>query len=134
VISLKNYIKNQYRFNVMVFPKRTNLEFIINLFSLVSTSTTTMGVVVAVIVWWLAFQLPVQSVPITTKVVSSNPAQVRCMYSIQHSVIKFVSNLRQVLRFLPPIKLTIMIHLYNWNIVASGTKHHKPNQTTTTYL
>jgi hypothetical protein len=134
VISLKNYIKNQYRFNEMVFPKRTNLEFIINLFSLVSTSTTTMGVVVAVIVWWLAFQLPVQSVPITTKVVSSNPAQVRCMYSIQHSVIKFVSNLRQVLRFLPPIKLTIMIHLYNWNIVASGTKHHKPNQTTTTYL
>ena len=134
MISLKNYIKNQYRFNVMVFPKRTNLEFIINLFSLVSTSTTTMGVVVAVIVWWLAFQLPVQSVPITTKVVSSNPAQVRCMYSIQHSVIKFVSNLRQVLRFLPPIKLTIMIHLYNWNIVASGTKHHKPNQTTTTYL
>jgi hypothetical protein len=134
VISLKNYIKNQYRFNEMVFPKRTNLEFIINLFSLVSTSTTTMGVVVAVIVWWLAFQLPVQSVPITTKVVSSNPAQVRCMYSIQHSVIKFVSNLRQVLRFLPPIKLTIMIHLYNWNIVASGTKHHKPNQTITTYL
>jgi hypothetical protein len=134
VISLKNYIKNQYRFNEMVFPKRTNLEFIINLFSLVSTSTTTMGVVVAVIVWWLAFQLPVQSVPITTKVVSSNPAQVRCMYSIQHSVIKFVSNLRQVLRFLPPIKLTIMIHLYNWNTVASGTKHHKPNQTTTTYL
>ena len=134
MISLKNYIKNQYRFNEMVFPKRTNLEFIINLFSLVSTSTTTMGVVVAVIVWWLAFQLPVQSVPITTKVVSSNPAQVRCMYSIQHSVIKFVSNLRQVLRFLPPIKLTIMIHLYNWNIVASGTKHHKPNQTTTTYL
>jgi hypothetical protein len=134
VISLKNYIKNQYRFNEMVFPKRTNLEFIINLFSLVSTSTTTMGVVVAMIVWWLAFQLPVQSVPITTKVVSSNPAQVRCMYSIQHSVIKFVSNLRQVLRFLPPIKLTIMIHLYNWNIVASGTKHHKPNQTTTTYL
>ena len=62
----------------MVFPKRTNLEFIINLFSLVSTSTTTMGVVVAVIVWWLAFQLPVQSVPITTKVVSSNPVQVRC--------------------------------------------------------
>ena len=96
-----------------IFPKRTNLQFIINLFSLVPTSTTTMGVVVAMIVWWLAFQLPVQSVPITTKVVSLNPAQVRCMYSIQHSVIKFVSHLRQVLRFLPPIKLTIMIHLYN---------------------
>jgi hypothetical protein len=48
-------------------------------------------------------------VPITTKVVGSNPSQV---YSIQHYVIKFVSNLRQVggflrvLRFPPPIKLT----------------------------
>ena len=31
------------------------------------------GAVVAVIVWQLNLQLPVQSVPITTKVVSSNP-------------------------------------------------------------
>jgi hypothetical protein len=46
--------------------------------------------------------------------VSSNPI---CgeVYSIQHYVIKFVSDLRQVrgflwvLRFPPPIKLTIMI-------------------------
>jgi hypothetical protein len=29
--------------------------------------------VMVVIVWWLAFQLPVRSVPITTNVVSSNP-------------------------------------------------------------
>ena len=37
-------------------------------------------------------QLPVQSVPITTKVVSSKPV---CgeVYSIQHYVIKFVSDL-----------------------------------------
>jgi hypothetical protein len=28
-----------------------------------------------VIVWWLNLQLPVQSVPITTNVMSSNPAQ-----------------------------------------------------------
>jgi hypothetical protein len=43
----------------------------------------------------LDLQLPVQSVPITTKVVSSNPVhgEVR---SIQHYVIKFVSDLRQV--------------------------------------
>jgi hypothetical protein len=35
--------------------------------------------VVAVIVWYLYLQLPVQSVPITTKVVSSsNPTQTRC--------------------------------------------------------
>ena len=35
-------------------------------------------------------QLPVQSVPITTKVVSLNPAHGK-MYSMQHYVIKFVS-------------------------------------------
>jgi hypothetical protein len=56
----------------------------------------------------------VQSVPITTKVVSSNPVHGE-VYSIQHYVIKFVSDLRQiggflqVLRFPPPIKLTAMI-------------------------
>jgi hypothetical protein len=33
------------------------------------------GVVVTVIVWWLDLQLPMQSVPITTDVVSSNPDQ-----------------------------------------------------------
>jgi len=32
------------------------------------------GVVVVMIWWWLNLQLSVQSVPITTKVVSSNPA------------------------------------------------------------
>jgi hypothetical protein len=33
---------------------------------------------VVVIVWYLDLQLPVQSVPITTNVVSSNPAQAKC--------------------------------------------------------
>jgi hypothetical protein len=33
------------------------------------------GVVMAVIVWWLDLHLPMQSVPITTDVVSSNPDQ-----------------------------------------------------------
>jgi len=44
-------------------------------------------------------------------IVSSNPA-LGHVYSIQHYVIKFVSDLRQVcgvLRFPPPIKLTAMI-------------------------
>jgi hypothetical protein len=56
----------------------------------------------------------VQSVPITTKVVSSNPAPGE-VYSIQHYVIKFASDLRQVggflwaLRFPPQIKLTAPI-------------------------
>ena len=48
-----------------------------------------------VIVWWLDLQLPLQSLPITTKIVSSNPAHAE-VYSIQHYVIKFVSDLRQV--------------------------------------
>ena len=36
-----------------------------------------MGAVV-VIVWLLDLQLPIQSLPITTNVVSSNPVQARC--------------------------------------------------------
>ena len=68
------------------------------------------------IVWWLDLQLPVQSVSITTNVVSSYPVHDE-VYSIQHYVIKlkFVSDLRQVvgflwvLRFPPPIKLTTTI-------------------------
>jgi hypothetical protein len=56
----------------------------------------------------------VQSVPITTNVVSSNAAPGE-VYSIQHYVIKFVSDLRQVcvffrvLRFPPSIKLIATI-------------------------
>jgi hypothetical protein len=52
-----------------------------------------------------------QSVPITTNVVSSNPAH-GAVFSIQYYVIKFVFDLRQVggllriLRFPPTIKLT----------------------------
>jgi hypothetical protein len=66
---------------------------------------------------WTCFKrsyLPVQSVPITTKVMSSNPAPCE-VYSIQLYMIKFVSDLRQVngflriVRFPPPIKLTAMI-------------------------
>ena len=65
-----------------------------------------------------------QSVPITTNVVSLNPAHGQ-VYSIKHYVIKFVSDLiqvcgfRRVLRFLPPIKL--IATWYNLNIVESGT-------------
>ena len=52
-----------------------------------------------------------QTVPFTTKVASSNPIHVE-VYSIQHYVIKIVSDLRQVggfLQFPPPIKLTTTI-------------------------
>ena len=47
----------------------------------------------------LDLPLPMQSVPITTSVVSSNPAHGE-VYSIQHYVIKFVSDLQQVNCFL----------------------------------
>ena len=59
-------------------------------------------------------QLPVQLAPITTKAVSSNPVYGE-EYSIQHYVIKFVSDVRQVGGFLwvlwfpPLIKLTSAI-------------------------
>jgi len=72
------------------------------------------GAVVVVIVLKLDLQLPVQSVSITTKVVSSNLVHGE-VYLIQHYVIKFISYLWQVCGFLlvllfpPPIKLTAMI-------------------------
>ena len=53
------------------------------------------GAVVVVIAWLLDLLLPVQSVHITTNVVSSNPAHGE-VYARQHYVMKFVSDLRQV--------------------------------------
>jgi hypothetical protein len=47
----------------------------------------------------LDIQLSVQSVPNTTKVVRSNPVHGE-VYSIQHYIIKFVSDLRQISGFL----------------------------------
>jgi hypothetical protein len=67
-----------------------------------------------VIVWLFDLQLPVQSMSITTKVVSSNLVHGE-VYSIQHYVIKFVIDIRQVggflrvFRFPPPIKLIATI-------------------------
>jgi len=61
-------------------------------------------------------QLPVQSVIITTKVVSSNSTQSE-LYSIEQYVIKFVSDLGKVdgflwvLRFPPQIKLTTTMYI-----------------------
>jgi len=54
---------------------------------------------IVVIAWKLDSQLPMQSVHITTNVVSSNPPLIE-VYSIQHYVIKFVSDLRQLDCFL----------------------------------
>jgi len=66
------------------------------------------AVVVVVIASLLDLQLPMQLVSITTNVVSSDLAHGK-VYSIQHYVIQFVSDLWKVSGFLripPPIKLT----------------------------
>ena len=69
--------------------------------------------VMVMIIWGLDLQLPMQPVPITTKIVSFNPAYGK-MYLIQHYVIKFVSLYQvgvflRVLQLPPPIKLTATI-------------------------
>jgi hypothetical protein len=85
--------------------------------------------IVVMIIWYLDLQLPMQSVPITTNIVSLNQTYGE-VHSMQHYVIKFVSDLWQaygflwVLQFPPPIKLTAWS---NWNIVESGVKHNQPN-------
>jgi hypothetical protein len=68
------------------------------------------------------------SVPIITDVVSSNLDQVR---GVQHYVIKFVRELRQVGGFLRNLRFPLPIELtprYNWNIVESGVKHLQANK------
>ena len=61
------------------------------------------GQLVVVVVWQLELQLPMQSVAIITKVVSSNPAHGE-KYQIQHYVIKFVIDLWQVSGFLQALR------------------------------
>ena len=66
----------------------------------------------------------VQSVLFTTKVVSLNPADGEEVYSMQHYMIKFVSDLRQVCGFLQvlfvcPYDQWNWPPQYNWNIVES---------------
>ena len=59
-------------------------------------------------------QLPVQSMPITTRVARLNPVHAE-VYSIYYFVIKFVYDLRQVggfLRFLPLKVVLNTINLY----------------------
>ena len=76
--------------------------------------------------WWLAFQLPVQPVPTTTNVVSTNPAHDE-VYSIQRYVIKFVSDLVQVGDFFPVSSTNKLTPRYIWNIVVIGVKHRQTN-------
>ena len=72
-----------------------------------------------------------QSIPPTTNVVSSNPAHGE-VYSIEHYLIKCVSDLRKdggffrILQLHPSLKLTATI-IYNRNIVENGAKQHNSN-------
>ena len=73
-----------------------------------------------------------QSVPITTNVVSSNPAHGE-VYSIQHYVIKFVNDLREIGggffsgTSVSSTNNTDRNDITEWNIVECGVKHHSPN-------
>jgi len=70
----------------------------------------------------------VQSVPITTKVVSSNPVR-GDVYPIQHYVIKFVSDLRQVGGFSPgtPVSTTNKTDRHDiTEILLKVALNHKP--------
>ena len=69
------------------------------------------GVVVIPMIWWLDLQLPVQSMPISNKVVCLNFVHGE-VYSVQLYVMKVVNELRLFgvfFRFPPPIKLTTTI-------------------------
>ena len=77
----------------------------------------------AVIVWELDWQLPVQSVPITFKVMSSNHVHGK-VYSIQQYVIKFVSDLRQDWFSLVSSICSTNKTDRHWNTVESGIKYH----------
>ena len=68
-----------------------------------------------------------------TKVVSSNLTHGE-VCSIQHYVIKFVSDLWQVDGFLRVCQQKNWPQWYNWNIVESCTKHHNANPIPTAYL
>jgi hypothetical protein len=64
--------------------------------------------VVVVIIWLLDLQLPMQSVPITTKVVSSSPIHGQ-VYSLQLLCDKVFSDFRQVVGFLPVLWLKFSV-------------------------
>jgi hypothetical protein len=112
-VSKQAYKKEKLQSSYLIFMLMLLIEFI-------------QGAVM--VVWELDLSLPVQSLRINIKVVSSNPAHGE-LYSIQHYVIKFVSDLQQVcdfllvLRFPPSIKLEVVlnpfrIHTYELFLLA----------------
>ena len=80
-----------YIFTILSSKTPITLKFVCKAVTSFSTNYKEGGGVVVVIVRKLDFQLPVQSVPITTNVVSSNPVHGE-VYPIHHNLIKFVSD------------------------------------------
>ena len=71
------YLQNlQEKYNT--FTQQDIKHRILNFFLKIVENTNWAGAVLVVIVCSLDLQLPMQLLPITTKVVNSNPAQVRC--------------------------------------------------------
>ena len=123
-------IKEQNKYYAQIDQSRSTFFLSHTLFIpyIATHGHTYVGVVVAVIVWQLDLQLPMQSVPIITNVLSSNPAHAMCArYTIQHYVIKFVIDLLQVGGFLLLLRFpsSIKAPRYNWNFVESAVKHHR---------
>ena len=75
--------------------------------------------------YFMNLQLHIKSVPITTKVVSSNPTH-REVISIQHYVIKFVCDLWQVISFILILPIFSTNKTVCHDIAESGVKHHNP--------
>ena len=71
-----------------------------------------------------------KSVAISIKVLSSNSAHGE-VYSNQHYVIQFISDLRQVGGF--PHQWN-WLPRYNWYIVASDVNHHRPSHLRTVHF
>ena len=71
----------------------------------------------------VSIQLPVQSVPFTTKVVSSNPSSWRGV--LDTTLYDKVCQWLAAGRWFPLPKN--WLPKYNWNIVESGIKHHNHN-------
>ena len=83
--------------------------------------------------YFVDLQLPVQSVPITTKVVSSNPVHGE-VYLIQYYVIKFVSDLRQLGRWFSPVSSTNKIDRHDITEILLKVALNTINKQTNPYF
>ena len=72
--------------------------------------------------------IPVQSVPITTKVVSLNPVHGEARFNIIWSFLSKTCDILVVFSGYPGFLR--QSPRYNWNIVENGVKHHKPTKLT----